>query len=373
MNNFFLQVPQPTFAESIYPSIPYIITILGIVAVAVVAFLAFRYIKIKVDYDNPDGSPTHGFWNVWIKGQTVMEGWLSTNEVLEHFDEMDMVVKYAKENDIDINVDEIKKGINKEFFIFNLKRTDDYDLLEKKGMRTRLLLVGNPLEQKNHWFLPVKGKRSIKSIIMAERPRVMCLAYRTKKVEVTNDDKSVDDWWIGAVEPDNPAQVYEFGYPKEAIKNMQYVYNIQTNTGFQNLAKASQLFATLYKAVVERENLEELTKSQEKIIEKKEQEIKKINQKFQLANYALNQKKYVDKGKTIISGEPAFGALLVIFSMIIGVIMYEMFPDIVPTLQNAQWIGFGVACVLVYLGIRAIVKSKQKDQMRIQTEDTEVN
>ena len=367
-----LQVPQPTFSESLNPILPFIIIGLIIATLVAIAVLGMRFIKIKLDYDNPDGSPTHGFWQVWVKKNITMEGWLSTNETLEHFNELELVAKQAKENGIEINVKEIRNSVErKEIFIFNLKRTDDYDLLEKKGRRTRLMLTSNPLEQKNHWFLPVKGKRSLKAIVMTDRPKVMCLAYGTIKIDVQTEDKGIDDWWLGALEPDEPAKFYEFGFSKDAIQNMRYVYNITFNSGFEKLAKATSLFATLYKVVVEKENLEELTKSQERIIEDKEKEIKHVNVKYNLANYALNQKKYVDKGKTVIMGQPAFGAMLVIFSMVIGVIMYEMFPDIFPTLTNAQWVGFGIACILVYFAIRAVVKSKEKDQMKVQTEDTE--
>ena len=159
---------------------------------------------------------------------------------------------------------------------------------------------------------------------------------------------------------------------KETVKNMRYVRNLTVNSGFEKLARSASLFAQMFKAIVEREDLAERNKAQAKIIEDKEKELKKVNQKFQLANYALDQKKYVDKGKTVLMGDPAIGAIVVIFAMLFGVIIYEMFPDIFPTLTNANWVGFGIACVLVYFGIRSIIKSKQKEQMKIQTEDTEV-
>src|SRR3990167_6074972 len=373
IENIILQVPQQTFSDVVYGYIWYILVGIAVLVVGFLGYIAMRIKKAKFDYDNPDGSPTHGFWQVWVKGDVVMEGWLSTNEVLNHFDELDLVEKYAKENGVEMNVSEIKKGVrNEEIFVFNLRRTDDFDLLEKHGKRTRLLLSNNPLDQKNHWYLPVKGKHGLSNIVMTERPKVICLEFETKKIEVPVEGKEIEDWYIGAVDPHPKAGYYEYGFEKETVKNMRYVRNLTFNSGFEKLARSASLFAQMFKAIVEREDLAERNKAQAKIIEDKEKELKKVNQKFQLANYALDQKKYVDKGKTVLMGDSAIGAIVVIFAMLFGVIIYEMFPDIFPTLTHANWVGFGIACVLVYLGIRSIIKSKQKEQMKIQTEDTEV-
>ena len=373
LNEIALQIAIPTFAQSLTAWMPFIITgfIVGVAVIAGGIFL--RYVKIKMDYDNPDGSPEHGFWHIRVNGDIIMEGWLSTNEILTHEDELDLVAKIANESDVKLNIEEIKKEVGKTVFVYNLKRTDDYDLLEKHGKKTRLLLSNDPLEKENHWYLPVKGKRSIKSLIRTERPRVANLAFRSKKIEVENEDGEKEDWWIGAIEPDKNAGYYEFGFEKEIIPNMKYAYNITVNKGFTELAKSASLFATMFKAILDRENLKDLVNSLKKILEQKEEEIKALNMKLQKVNWALNQKKYVDKGKTVLLGQPLFGVGLIIGAMFFGVIMYEMFPDMFPDLKNGEWIGLGIACVFVWLGVRALTKSKQKESLKYETEDTEVN
>jgi hypothetical protein len=334
--------------------------VLVIIAVAFIGLIVIIQLRRRFDFEG-SGSPI-GHYSINIMGKYSLEGNLAEWEMIDD-EELDLL---KQEEQLKVVPDVLKQMYKeKTLFIYTMKKPDDSDIMDKFGNRVYIISSGN-LKSDIYSWENQKGKFTWRSLLTKERTRNVVAYSSARKVQILNEDRNLDDWWIISPLPMvDEKQV--IGFNNRAIGGMSHHIEIKEITN----AKASALdfapFVTnaLLKNEHLRNELDEITRQ----LEKTTKNLHESNQKFQKKKRQLGQKEYVVSGRVESLQKENQNVMMSLIAVILGAMAVMFIPDFFPKLatQTAQFVGMIIAIIII--GGLSFIQNKNKEKENKVIED----
>ncbi len=328
--------------------------IIVVIALAFVTLTVLIQLRRRFDFEG-SGSPI-GHYRIDIMGKYALEGNLAEWEMIDD-EELDLL---KQEEQLKVVPDVLKQMYReKTLFIYTMKNPDDSDIMDKFGNRIFIISSGNLKTDVYSWENQ-KGKFTWRSLLTKERTRNVVAYSSAKKVQVLNEDRNLDDWWI--LSPLPMVQEKEVvGFDNRAIGGMTHHIEIKEITNAKALASALDFAPFVTNALLKNEHLRNELNETTRQLEKTITDLHESNQKVQKKKRQLGQKEYVVSGKVESLHKEKQNVMMAIVAVILGSMAVMFIPDFFPKLpeQTAQFIGMIIA--LIIIGGLAYIQNKSKD------------
>ena len=330
------------FASSLSSSVGMIAVVVFLLAMGFVGLIVYILVRRRFDFEG-HGEPI-GHYNITIMGKYSLIGNLAEWEMVDE-EQLDLL---KQEEKLKIVPDVIKQMYKeKTLFIYTMKRPDDTDILDKFGNRTFIISSGN-LKSDVYSWTSQKGRFTIRSLFSKEKTRYVTAYSSAHKVQVLNEDRNTDDWWIIAPLP-MVDQKQVIGFDNRAVGGMEHHIEIKEITNAKALAHSLDFVPFVTNALLKNEHLRKELDETNKQLAKANVEISSINQKYQKKKMQLGQKPYVINKKIDEKKKETMNILMMIVSVILGAMAVMYMPQFFPNMavQSAQFIGMIIAIVII--------------------------
>lgn len=347
--------------EGLISSVGYLAIILLLFVVAFSVVILIVWLRRKFDFEGT-GEPI-GRVHIDIMGKYALEGNLAEWQMIDP-DQLDLL----KQHDQLKVVPDVLKQMYKEkaLYIYTLKNPDDSDIMDKLGHRTFIISSGDLKSEKYSWFSQ-KGKFTFRSIFTKEKTRNCTVYSSAKRVQVLNEDRNLDDWWIMSPLP-IVALKENVGFDNRVGEMAHYIEVKEIVSGKQ-LAHAVNFTPFVTDALSKNDYLiKELNETKEHLADITKR-LLEANQKLQKKKRQLGQKPYVVRGKKEESTKEKQNVMIAIVAVVIGSMTVMFAPNFLSNmpLQTAQFVGMIVG-VLAIGGI-IYMQNKQKPPSEIEVDN----
>jgi len=324
---------------------------------ALIAIIMFRR---KFDFEGT-GEPI-GRMKIEIMGKYTLEGNVAEWEMIDQ-EKLDLLKDH---DDLKIVPDIIKQLYKeKSLFIYTMKNPDDSDILEKFGSKVYIISSGD-FKSDLYSYKSTKGKFTWRHLFSKEETRTIIAYSSAKKLQILNEDRNLDDWWILSpmpmVAPTNP-----IGFNSKAIGEMMHHIEIKEIINPKGLASAISFIPFVTDALSKNDYLKkelfETQKSRDDIMQKYLQ----VNQKLQKKKRQLGQKPYVVRGKQEETTKEKQNAMMAIVAVVLGAMSVMFIPNFLQNMpiQSAQFVGMIIAVIAIGGIIYMQNKQKPKEEVEV--------
>ena len=331
------------FFSGITSSVGIIAIIVFVIAITIVGLIAMILLKRRFDFEG--SGEQLGHMDIHIMGKYSLVGNVAEWEMIDP-EQLDLL-KHADEK-LRIVPDVIRQMQNeKSLFIYTIKTTDDSDILDKFGNRIFIISSGN-LKSDIYSYTSQKGKFTLRSILSKEKTRHVVAYSSAKKIQVLNEDKNIDDWWIIAPLP-MVANKDMIGFDSKAIHGMTHYIEIKEITNAKALAHSLDFVPFVTNALLKNETIKKELEETNKQLELLHKENSSVNQKLQKKKMQLGQKPYVINGKLDEKKHESMNIIMMIVAVVMGAMSAMYMPQFFPNMteQSAQFIGMVIAIVII--------------------------
>jgi hypothetical protein len=336
--------------------------VLVIIAVAFIGLIVIIQLRRRFDFEG-SGSPI-GHYSINIMGKYSLEGNLAEWEMIDD-EELDLL---KQEEQLKVVPDVLKQMYKeKTLFIYTMKKPDDSDIMDKFGNRVYIISSGN-LKSDIYSWENQKGKFTWRSLLTKERTRNVVAYSSARKVQVLNEDRNLDDWWIISPLPMvDEKQV--IGFNNRAIGGMSHHIEIKEITNAKALASALDFAPFVTNALLKNEHLRNELDEITRQLEKTTKNLHESNQKFQKKKRQLGQKEYVVSGRVESLQKENQNVMMSLIAVILGAMAVMFIPDFFPKLatQTAQFVGMIIAIIII--GGLSFIQNKNKEKENKVIED----
>lgn len=328
----------------------------------------FRIIWMKFQYDVKDGGlELFPIRIIWMGKFGSIEGNLSANN---SFDEETMI-GLEEHTGLKFDKEIVKEQIrNKKLFVYNLKITDEGDILEDFSKKVRLISPVDLADPKYNW-LDTKGKRNLGSIIRREKRRNVVLYSTTQRYSVFDEDKNYEqvEYWTISPLPmvDAKTPVQFIGNPIKPVPT--HFIDIIKFEGGKQLSQFLEIKPALTEALEKLGQARAEAKNYERLYSKEVNTNQTINMEKEDLKHELAQKKYIEGGEPVIEVKPSMNIAWILGSALMVFFLVVMLPEYLTSMQliMAQFLGFGIGTMIIVL-LYAYTASKQKDDVQKKVE-----
>ena len=330
------------FFSSLSSSVGIIAILVFILALAFVGVIVIILIKRRFDFEG-SGEPL-GNYSIDIMGKYPLVGNVAEWQMIDE-EQLDLL---KQEEKLKIVPDVLKQMYKeKTLFIYTMKSPDDSDILDKFGNRTYIISSGN-LKSEVYSWTSQKGKFTFRSMFSKEKTRFVVAYSSAHKVQVLNEDRNIDDWWVISPMP-IVAPKEAVGFDCRVISGMSHHIEIREITNAKALAHSLDFVPFVTKALLTNDHLVKENKEKDSQIEKLMTEVGSVNQKLQKKKLQLGQKPYVINGKREEVKKESMNIIMMIVSVILGAMAVMYMPSFFPNMpvQTAQFVGMIIAVIII--------------------------
>jgi len=367
LQNIQLQSIGETIASGASDWLSTISSSIGIIAVIVLllaggfALLMFIvWAKRRFDFEG-EGDPI-GRCHIEIMGKYALEGNVAKWQLIED-EQLDLL---KEDETLGAVPDVIRQMYNEgNLFIYTMKSPDDADIRDKFGNRTFIISSGDFTSDKYYWYSQ-KGKFTFRSIFSKEKTRNLAVYSSAKKIQVLNEDRNLDDWWVMSPIPVvDPKE--EWGFNSKAVGGMRHNITIKIIENAKALASALNFLPYVIKAETVNKFLKQENAKKDEIIEERTTQLYTANQKVQKKTRQLGQKHYVVGGKVEETKKTQQNVMMMLVSVVMGSMAVMFVPDFFKNMpeQSAQFLGMIIAIVIIVGMAWAMNKKKPEDEQEV--------
>ena len=330
------------FASSLTSSFGLIAIIVFLLAIGFVGLVIIILIRRRFDFEG-HGEPL-GHYSIEIMGKYSLIGNLAEWEMVDE-EQLNLL---KQEEKLAIVPDVIKQMYKeKTLFIYTMKSPDDSDILDKFGNKVFIISSGN-LKSDVYSWTSQKGKFTIRALFTKERTKFVIAYSSAHKVQVLNEDRNIDDWWIISPLP-MVDQKQVIGFDGRAVGGMSHHIEIREIQNAKALAHSLDFVPFVTNALLKNEHLRKELDETNKQLEKLHVEFRSVNQKLQKKKMQLGQKPYVINGKLEEKKKESMNIIMMIVSVILGAMSAMYLPQFFPNMavQSAQFIGMVIAIAII--------------------------
>ena len=321
-----------------------IIAIIGLlIAGAFGGLMLIIFLKRRFDFEGA-GEPI-GHVHIDIMNKYILEGNLAKWQMIDD-EQLDLL---KKEDDSLSIVPNVIRQMFKEgtLWIYTMRSPDDSDIRDKFGNRTYIISSGDLTSDKYSWFSQ-KGKFTWRSLLTKEKTRYIVAYSSFKKMQIMNEDRNLDDWWIIAPIP-IVGLTEEIGYDSRVMGGMRHNITIKIIENAKALATGLNYLPFVADALSKNDYLVKERDKVNELLEQRTKQLLEVNQKFQKKKRQLGQKPYVVSGKGEETKKVQQNVMMMLVSVVMGSMAVMFIPDFfknMPT-QSAQFLGMIVAVVII--------------------------
>jgi len=348
--------------EGLITSVGYIAIILLLIVSSFVALLVIVWLRRKFDFEG-QGEPI-GRVHIEIMGKYALEGNLAEWQMIDH-EQLDLLKQH---DELKVVPDVLKQMYKeKQLFIYSLKNPDDSDIVDKIGNRTFIISSGNLKSEKYFWYSQ-KGKFTFRSIFTKEKTRNVVVYSSAKKVQVLNEDRNLDDWWVMSPLP-IVEEKQEVGFDSKVVGGMSHHIEIKEITNGKALSSALNFIPFVTDALSKNDYLKKELEETKNHLDDRTKQLLQANQKLQKKKRQLGQKPYVVRGKNESSTKEKQNVMMMVVAVVLGAMTVMFVPDFLKNMptQSAQFIGMVLALVVV--GGIVYMQNKQKPVEEVEVDD----
>lgn len=330
------------FFSGLTTSAPIIVIITILIAVAFVGLVIVILLKRRFDFEG-HGEPI-GHYNISIMGKYQLIGNLAEWEMVDP-EQLDLL---KQEEKLALVPDVVKQMYNeKTLFIYTMKSPDDSDILDKFGNRTFIISSGDLKSDKYSWTSQ-KGKFTLRSLFSKEKTRYAVAYSSARKIQVLNEDRNLDDWWVISPMP-MVASKEMVGFDNRAVNGMTHHIEIREIVNAKALAHSLDFVPFVTNALLKNEHLRKELAETNSQLEKVNVELRSMNQKLQKKKMQLGQKPYVINGKAVETKHESMNLIMMIVAVIMGAMAVMYMPSFFPNMavQSAQFLGMVIAIFII--------------------------
>ncbi len=336
--------------------------VIAVIAVAFIALIVLVQLRRRFDFEG-SGSPI-GHYRIDIMGKYALEGNLAEWEMIDD-EELDLL---KQEEQLKVVPDVLKQMYKeKTLFIYTMKNPDDSDIMDKFGNRIFIISSGDLKSDVYSWENQ-KGKFTWRSLLTKERTRNVVAYSSAKKVQVLNEDRNLDDWWILSPLP-MVSEKQVVGFDNRAVGGMTHHIEIKEITNGKALASALDFAPFVTNALLKNEHLRNELNETTRQLEKTTTDLHESNQKVQKKKRQLGQKEYVVSGRVEATQKEKQNIMMALVAVVLGSMSVMFIPDFFPKLapQTAQFVGMIIAIIII--GGLAYIQNKNKEKEQKMIDD----
>lgn len=316
-------------------------------------FYIIRWFKLRYDYEGT-GMELFPVRIVWMGKEAEIEGNLSVND---SFDD-EVIDGLNMQTNLKIIANIVRHQIdNKELFIYNIKVTDEGNMIDSFTKKVRIISPVDLTLPEYSW-MDQQGKRNIGSVLRRERRRTIVIYPSSKSELVFDEDGNEVDYWIVSPIPMVKAKI-TVEYKKELIGGKiieaidptpKHIIDIIKIEGGLAIARVAELAPILAESVKKFLQVKHERDVFAQLFDEKMDEIQLTNMEKQNLKHQLNQKEYVGFGveevehKTDMNFGWLIGMAIVIF------LFMKVLPEFLSPpmdLVVAELIGVGIGIGIV--------------------------
>lgn len=350
------------FASGLTQSVGIIAISLLLFVVGFIALLVIILLRRKYDFEG-SGDPI-GHIRIEIMGKYPLEGNVAEWQMIDD-EQLDLL---KQDENLNIVPDVIKQMYKEnQLFIYTMKNPDDSDIKDTFGKRTFIISSGN-LKSDLYSYEPTKAKFTFRSIFSKEKTKHVVAYSSAKKVQVLNEDRNLDDWWIISPMPlVAPKEV--MGFDNRAVGGMTHHIEIKEIHNAKALASALNFIPFVTDALSKNDYLKKELAETQAHLDKRTSDLTTANQKLQKKKRQLGQKPYVVRGKTEQTRQEKQNVVLMVVAVVLGGMAVMFVPTFFKNmaLQSAQFLGMVIAIAII--GGMAYMQNKQKPPEDIEVDE----
>jgi hypothetical protein len=348
--------------DGLISSVGYIAIILLLLVVGFGSVIFIVWLRRKFDFEG-QGEPI-GRVHIEIMGKYALEGNLAEWQMIDP-EQLDLLKQH---DELKVVPDVLKQMYNeKQLFIYTLKNPDDSDIMDKLGNRTFIISSGNLKSEKYFWYSQ-KGKFTFRSIFTKEKTRNVVVYSSARKVQVLNEDRNLDDWWVMSPLPIvNEKQVV--GFDSKVVGGMSHHIEVKEITNGKALSSALNFIPFVTDALSKNDYLKKELEETKNHLDDRTKQLLQANQKLQKKKRQLGQKPYVVRGKNEQSIKEKQSIMMMVVAVVLGSMTVMFVPDFLKNMpeQSAQFVGMVVA--LIAVGGIAYMQNKSKPPEEVEVDE----
>lgn len=362
MMKYFLQVTDvldvfrqiiggaPTELSSILVGLA--LPLLLVTIAGIVGFFIYRAIRDKFDYIGVGARL--GNFKIDIMGKYPLEGNLSANDDWGIAPDL---TNFENQNIRDAVMKVFEMIRSGQLYAYYLKITDDTDMWDKfrkSDTKKTVLISTGKLESDDFSWLDQKGVRTITSVFQKEYPRRVVAYHTSQRLEITNEDGDLDEYWIINPIPKSSLNTVD------PITGSSMAINVNQVADAKGIATVGSFMASLNEALSKKKQYELHIDHYNKIIEDKDTELMKRNSKIQKLRYDLTQKPYIIYGTDQKRLPPKSELVWLFIFWLAGMAGYAVIPEIPQLAGKVDPLLASVAGVIIALVARSLLQKKDK-------------
>ncbi len=344
---------EVSWFEGLISSLGIFAIILLIFVVAFGALIAIIMLRRRFDFEG-SGEPI-GRIKIEIMGRYSLEGNLAEWQMIDD-DQLELL---KQDETLKVVPDVIKQMYNeKQLFIYTMKSPDDSDILDKLGNRIYIISSGD-LKSPIYAYESQRGKFTFRSLLSKEKTKTVIAYSSAKKVQVLNEDRNLDDYWIISPIP-MVANQEMIGFNGKVIDGMTHHIEIKEIHNAKALASALNFIPFVTDALSKNDYLKKELEETKAHLETRTSDLTTSNMKLQKKKRQLGQKPYVVRGKVESTLKEKQNILMMVVSVVLGALTVMFVPSFFKNmeLQSSQFLGMVLAIAVI--GGIAYMQSKAK-------------
>ena len=313
-----------------------------IIAIGFVVLVIAIILRRKFDFEG--SGERLGRFRLIMMGKPILEVNLAKWEMIND----DGLRALANDPDLVFVPDIIKQMYNEEtLHIYTAKITDEFDSLERYGNRTFIISSGK-LESDEFSWVDQKSKLTLRTLFTKEQTRNVVIFYSVKKVEVLNEDRNMDDWYIVTPIPFSKSKQM-IGFNSKAVEGFSHHIELREITNADVLAKALDFAPYVADAESKNKHLRDELKKTTELLDITRSKLGSVNQKLNKKKLQLGQKEYVINKREEVEKEEKLNLAFLIMSVFMGGLAVMFVPNFFKNLdmQTAQVVGMIIAVLIV--------------------------